>query len=142
VSDDLSKLFSQLRDQPIPQDRLDELTARLDLQIAEEAGDVGMRFASGRFRWHRVASIAASLLLAALISIPLSTYETAEPIAMHRFERTESFEALVPMGAVEAMALPEVSGIEFISSPGDAQTLDIEIGDARVLMIFDESIDL
>jgi hypothetical protein len=139
VNDDLSRLFSQLRDQPIPEDRLDELTARLDQQIAQEAEEI---VTGSRFQWHRVASIAASLLLAALISIPLSTYETAEPVAMHRFERTESLEALVPTGAVEAMALPEISGIEFISSPGDAQTLDIELGDARVLMIFDESINL
>lgn len=133
MNDDLSKIFAQLRDAPIPEDRLDELTARLDREIAAETS------ATPSFSWRRVGSIAASLLLAALITVPLLTHETAEPIARHRFERTE---ALIPIGSIEASALHEASGIEFISSPGDAQTLDIELGEARVLMIFDESIDL
>ena len=42
----------------------------------------------------------------------------------------------------EEPTIVPVRGIELLSSPGDAEVVDFAIGDAQVVMIFDEELDI
>ena len=131
---DPTRSFAQLRDVEIPQERLDELSARIADAIDREQPIVVSQRTPKRWRW--AASIAASILLCSLLAIPLATHQLDEPLWV------KPVVPLMPLEEATAGIQVEATSIELISSPGEAQTLDLELGQARVLMIFDESIDL
>ena len=127
-TDDPSRLFARLRELPIPQARLDELSARVAASIDAERSSAVPDPRPTIYRWRWAAPIAASLLLCSLLMIPLATHRLEEPLW------ATPMVPIVPLG--------EVTSMELISSPGEAKTLDLELGEAHVLMIFDESIEL
>jgi len=80
-----------------------------------------------------IASLAASLLLAGFLGGFLLRQEVPVPLPA------------VAAGILAEGALPAdqpASGVELLSSPGDAQVMELAIGDTQVVMIFDEALDI
>jgi len=123
---DGSRVFSLLARSPIPEDRLEQLSRRLDTALDELQPRGAAR---GLFR---VASIAASLLLAAVLGAVLWNHEgPAERVA-----RMEQIDVLPPLDE-------EIAGMQVVETPSeDSQTLSLKVGETQILMIFDESIEL
>ncbi len=124
--EDGSRLFSLLSRTPIPEHRLDELSARVSAAVNDLTPSTARRH-----RFH-AAAVAASLLLAAVLGGVLWNHEwpSEQAATMHRIE-----------------ALPvlddEVAGMQVVETPGrDSRVLDLKVGGTQILMIFDESIDL
>lgn len=114
--DDSSRLFGLLADQEIPADRLDQLSESVRDAIDQQISDRGA-LASRRRRglgW----SVAASLLLAAALTGV----------------------TLIPQTGTDSSA--DSPAFELLSSPGQAQVVDLSVGDIQIMMIFDEAIDL
>ena len=127
LGEDGSRVFALLARAPLPEDRLEHLSERVDAALNRlELGGPARR---GMFR---LASIAASVLLAAALGAVLWNHEPpAKQIAV--------LDAIDVLPALEE----EVAGIRLVASPGDeAQVLDLMIGGTQILMIFDESIEL
>lgn len=127
LAEDGSRVFSLLARAPISEDRLEQLSGRLDAALDELQPRRAER--RGMFR---VASIAASLLLAAVLGAVLWNHEF--PSA-----------TVVTVERIEALAQPheEVAGIQFVDMLGDdARVLDLIIGGTQILIVFDESIEL
>ena len=125
LADDDSRVFSLLARAPLAEEKLAQLSKRLDAAIDELQPRV-----AGRRGVFRVASIAASLLLAAVLGVVMWNHELPARIAT-----VEEIEALP--------ADEEVAGIRLVTTPdGEAQVLDLSIGGTQILMIFDESIEL
>lgn len=124
LADDDARVFSLLARTPIPEDRLEQLSERIDTALDElQSGRPARR------RMFGVASIAASLLLAAVFGAALWDHELPA-------SATAEIEPLVS-------ADEDVAGIQFVDTAGEnAQVLDLSIGGTQVLMIFDESIEL
>lgn len=127
LADDGSRVFSLLARSPIPEDRLEQLSERVDAALGELQPRVAAR--RGLFR---VASIAASLLLAAVLGAVLWNHEWPA----ERLARVGRIEALLPLDE-------EIAGMQVVETPSeDAQTLSLKVGETQILMIFDESIEL
>jgi len=127
LAEDGSRVFSLLSLAPIPEDRLEQLSRRVDAALEETAPRVAA--IGGIFR---VASIAASLLLAVVLGAALWTHEL--PSA-----------ALAAADSLAGSEEPEeeIAGIRLVGTPGgEARVLDLSIGGTQILMIFDESIQL
>ncbi len=127
LAEDGSRVFALLARAPLPEDRLEQLSERVDAGL--DRLELGVPARRGMFR---LASIAASLLLAAALGAVLWNHEPpAKQVA-----------------ALDAIDVPppleeEVAGIRLVASPGgEAQVLDLSIGGTQILMIFDESIEL
>lgn len=122
-----SRVFALLARVPLPEDRLEQLSERVDAAL-----DGLQQRLPARRGVFRVASIAASLLLAAALGAVLWNHEL--PV-----------EQVATLDEIEALAPPdeEVAGIRLVATPGgEAQVLDLSIGGTQILMIFDESIEL
>jgi len=127
LAEDDSRLFALLAHAPIPEHKLDQLSARIDAAIDR----VEPRIRTRRLGY-AAASVAASLLLAAVLGAVLWNHETPAPMLTHLDE-------IVVQPALEE----EIAGIKLVASPDDeAQVLDLKLGETQVLMIFDESIEL
>ncbi len=127
LAEDGSRVFALLARAPLPEHRLERLSERVDAALDRLEPRVPVR--RGMFR---VASIAASLLLAAVLGAVLWNHELpAEPVAV-----LDEIDALPPLDE-------GVAGLRLVASPGgEAQVLDLSIGGTQILMIFDESIEL
>ena len=127
LAEDGSRVFALLARAPLPEERLERLSERVDAALDQLEPRVPARRVV-----FRVASIAASLLLAAALGAVLWNHELpAEPVAV--LDETD----------VLPLFEEDVAGIRLVASPGDeAQVLDLSIGGTQILMIFDESIEL
>jgi hypothetical protein len=129
---DPSRLFSLLAADPLPEEALDRLSSVLNRQLDRTEPRRAAK------RWTRIAaSVAASLALAALLGV--SVLREGAPSA--------SLALTAPPGQTElALAAvdlePTPGGLELISSPGEAQIMELAIGETQVVMIFDEALDL
>ena len=118
-----TSVFSLLSRAPLPEERLEQLSARIGTALDELKTPLPRRV-------FRVASIAASLLLAAALGAVMWNHEVPA--------RGVTFAELDPAGAEE-----DVAGIRLVATPGgEAQVMDLSIGETQILMIFDESIEL
>jgi len=118
-----ANLFALLAVQPLPAGALERLSQRVDGEVSRRAAT---KRASGS--WRAVASIAASLLLAVLFGTYVSQRDMG-PIPARA-------------AALELEALAPPRGIELMSSPGQAEVVDIEVGGTRVVMIFDKELNI
>lgn len=122
---DPTRQFAALRLAPLDPAVLDRLSAGIDRGIE------GEQARRRRGRLYGVASIAASLLLAAVVGGFLWRGDVAPP---------PGTAALQGAGALRDDTW---SGVELVASPGDeARVVDLTIGETRVVMIFDEALDL
>jgi hypothetical protein len=122
ASSDPARLFSLLALAPLPADALDRLSERVSAGVDRAAG--------GRpRRWAGAASIAASLVLAGFLGGLLLRHEGS--VALEAVAST-------PTTAIEA----PLAGIELISTPSDAQVVELAIGETQVVMIFDKGLDI
>ena len=129
---DPSRLFSLLATEPVPREALERLSSRVHDEL-DGRQRTGLR---GRRRW-AWASVAASLILGGTIGAYLVTRPTATPVP----ERA----LLAPTSAAEVVPRAEeapVGGIRVLSSPGDAQVLDLSVGETQVVMIFDKELEI
>jgi len=130
LAEDGARVFSLLARAPIPQRRLEQLSERIDTALD------GLRpRRPARRRLFGAASIAASLLLAAVLGAVLWDHE----LPVGDVSAVAEIDAL----GLPAQAEEELAGIQFVDTDGkDAQVLDLSIGGTQVLMIFDDSIEL
>jgi hypothetical protein len=117
---------------PLPTDRLAELSARLDGALDRSTPK---RTAP---RWiSSAAALAASVILAGFLGSYVSWQSRISP---------HSASVTSPAGAPLAVAAseqdPPTGGVELISTPGDAQVMELAIGETQVVMIFDEALDI
>jgi hypothetical protein len=125
AGDDPSRLLALLALASPPQEAMERLSARV-------AGGVDRLGASRRGRGAGfVASIAATLLLAAILGGYLVRQGPPAPPAARPVANGWS-----------AAAEPAPGGVELISSPGEAQVVELSIGGTQVVMIFDEALDI
>ena len=127
---DPSRLFALLAVQPVASRDLDRLSAGLDREIdrLEPRG-------RGSRRWPAVASIAASLLLAGFVGLPVLRH--APDSSRGRMDEPRPATALAVQHEPSPMA-----GVRLLSTPGDAQVMELAIGEMQVVMIFDEALDI
>lgn len=116
VAEDPSRLFSLLAMRRMPVRVLDALSRDVALAIrGEVATPASLPASSAR----RALAWAAVLLLAVA---------------------SGSLLLLPPVGP--GRALPGVSSVEVLSSPGAAKVVDFTVGETQLVMIFDEGIEL
>jgi len=125
AAEDPSRLFALLALEAVPEGLLDRLSDNVATAIAEP-GTVPAR-RSFRMRW---ASIAASLLLAGAFSTYLLDRDG---------KQTEPASAPVAFVVQERKA---EQAFTLISSRETAEWIDLSVGGERVVMIFDEELDL
>jgi hypothetical protein len=129
---DGSRLFALLAADPLPTDRLAELSARLDEALDRSTPE---RTAP---RWiGSAAALAASVILAGFLGSYVSWQSRISP---HSASGTSPAGAPVAVAASEQD--PPTGGVELISTPGDAQVMELAIGETQVVMIFDEALDI
>ena len=127
---DPTRLFALLSRAPVGEQALERLGERLDRDLGR--GDA-RRWGSPWFR--AAASVAASLALAAV----LGSFALRPPAGMP----VASAPAAAPSGVVLAReGDPAPGGVQLISSPGEAQVMELSIGETQVVMIFDEALDI
>lgn len=127
---DPSRLFALLSVRPVAAADLDRLTAGLDRQIDQSAPR-----RSGSSGWGAVASIAASLLLAGIVGLPVLRH-APEPVSAGLGPAA----ATASLAALQEAAPP--AGVQVLSTPGNAQVMELAIGETQVVMIFDEALDI
>jgi len=128
LAGDPSRAFALLGARPVPPAVLRHVSTGVASALASGSPSAS----EGTARRVAVAGWAAALLLAAgvagLLSGPAESPATSNSPA-----------------ARAAMTADEVgpqAGVEVLSSPGNAQVVDLAVGDAQVVMIFDEGLDL
>ena len=127
---DPTRLFALLSRVPVSEAALDRLGGSLDRAL--DRGDAR----SPGSRWlGAAASIAASLALAAALGSFVLRTATELPLAV------------APASVADGVVLaregdPTPGGIQLISSPGEAQVMELSIGETQVVMIFDEALDI
>jgi hypothetical protein len=107
---DPTRLFALLALEPVPGRVLQRFSAGLEQELRAESARRQVRRRTG------LAALAASLLLAAL----LSTYLAGRPAA----------------------AATPAAMFEVLDSPGAAQVVRMDLGGTELVMIFDEALDL
>jgi anti-sigma factor RsiW len=125
AADDPAALFALLALEPLPAGALDRLELALERRVDD--ADAGPR--SARRIW-AAAGLAASLLLAVLVGVQSGPVEPPSPPAV---------EASL---SVPDERLPE-RGVELLSAPpGDTQVVDLAVGEAHVVILFAEGLEL
>jgi hypothetical protein len=119
---DPTRSFALLAAVPIPAGRLERLSA----DVGREIDRLGGRSSS---RGRAVGSIAASVALAAAL-VGLVGDRGADTVERAGVER--------PPARVE----PAYGRVDVLSSPGEAQVLDLRVGGTQVVMIFDKDLEL
>jgi len=126
---DASRLFALLALPPVPERALDRLAVGLERELDRVAP---RRRAPYLLRTG--AALAASLILAGFFGV----YVLRAPRAGSPVAAVETAPAAVVAGEMEAPA----GEIRLISSPGEAQVVELAIGETRVTMIFDKALDI
>jgi hypothetical protein len=129
---DPSRLFALLALETPPAAALNRLSAGLNRELDRVA-----RSRSGPGRLRSAASIAAALVLAAFLG-SYALRQSAPGRAVAADVRPSGDAAT--LAAYEAPAPAE--GVELLSTPGQAQVMELAIGDTQVVMIFDEALDI
>jgi len=138
VAADPARIFALLQLDDVPEAALERLSA--GVMAGLEPAPHGSRFSARR----SLGAIAASLLLCAAIAgylrqMPPATSELAGTAA----PATGTVETAATLGEPQtARASDPVRGVELISSPGGGRVVNLSVGDTRVVMIFDEELDL
>jgi hypothetical protein len=138
VGDEPGRLFALLGVDSLPESALERLSDRVESAI-------GPARAARPHGW-RAASLAASLLLGVVFGGYLVTARRDEPAAEGRRVAAERAPAVpeamwrVPPGT--ALPPEPVRGVELISSPGTGRVVNLAVGQTRVVMIFDEELDI
>ncbi len=126
VAGDPTRVFALLNRRPIPDEVLGEVTAGVMAGIEAGVAAPAHRFGHGRRRvWAWGAVAAAAILAVALVLVP----RTEPPVP----------ETHVADAAVNAAPRSTVTVIE---TPGEAQLVDLTVGETQVVMIFDRDMDL
>lgn len=118
VAADPARIFALLSADELPAEALERLERRVREGIDDAKKPAGRRWIA------QAASLAASVLLAAAFLGYL--WRTPAPL----------------QAAAEPAAEPPAGEIFLISSPGEAQVVDLTVGETQVVMIFDEALDL
>jgi len=123
IADEPSRVFALLSRAPVPEQRLELLSQRVAAAVAPRERTP---------RWYGAASIAASLLLAAVLGAVLWSHELPQ----------QSIARIEEIGSPGRMPLEDI-GARLVALPGEeSRVLDLTIGETQVLLIFDESIEL
>ena len=131
ASADPSRLFALLGSEPVPREALERLSQRVAAAIASEPR---RRPAAHSWAW---GALAASLLVAGMLGAYLLDRPGVEPPAPLPPQLVER-EAARPFSGT---ALP-AGMVEVLDSPGDAEVIEIPLGDVQVVMIFDTELPL
>ncbi len=132
AGDDPTRLFALLATRPVPDAVLDAVSREVAAGIRRE----GRR--PGASRWLAWGGVAAGLLLAATLAVPL--YRPLGPPATVVVDSGGGAWA-DPVTPQET--LPGREGLQ-LTLAGDArpQVFDLAVGDVQVVMIFDEGLEL
>jgi hypothetical protein len=129
LSAEPSRAFALLAAAPLPEDSLERLTAGLGQELDRIAPRRG---AIHRFR--TAAALAASLALAGFFGFHL--------LPSSRPDHGGATTVPLPIPALAREGKVPAGGVQLISSPGEAQVLELTIGETQVTMIFDEALDI
>lgn len=121
VTEDPSRLFLMLADCPAGGDAMESATLdRLSANIRREIRPVP--------RSGRLVRLAAAAVLAGALLVPSSAW-------LFR-DRT------VPEAALLQTASFPLADVDVLSTPGEAQIIDLSVGNTQVVMIFDSRLEL
>jgi len=132
VAEDPVSAFALLGLEEPPAERLDELSVRVAAAVDRAAGSRGRTSAR---TW---GTLAAAGALAAVIGVAVGVRPVpvpAPPVGG----------PMAPVASVEPMPVPEPAGLEPLrvrGPSGEAQVVELTVGDAHVVMIFDDGLDL
>ena len=138
IAADPARLFALLGVDALPDEALERLSDRVGREVDRSA-----RPAVSRRRVYGAASIAASLVLGAVLGAYLLTprHEQEDDGGIVAVEgETTPAEQWIPSEGQPA-AQP-VRGVELISSPSSGRVVNLLVGGTRVVMIFDEELDI
>ena len=145
IADRPEALFGLLAQTSIPPAALERLSQNVSsaldaLEVGHGSGDVGDPQTPSRRRWLVALALAASVALAMLIGLPLVRQDVGTEIA-------EATPVVVPqvlevLKSIRPAVGGPVRGVELLSSPGEAEVVELAIGDAQVVMIFDKELDI
>jgi hypothetical protein len=130
ASHDPSLLFSTLALEPVPAEVLDRVSQGAASAIARE------RRRSATRRAYAWGSLAASILIAGLLGGYVWTQRGLEPTRPPRPEVVDVIRAPAPEAAIPAAM------IEILDSPGNADVVEMIVGDVEVVMIFDREMGI
>jgi len=130
VREDPSALFSLLALEPIP----DTVLARVSRGVAERVTRETRRVSTRRA--YAFGSLAASVLLAALLGVYMQTRESPPatppmPAQLVDVDSAAGAESAIPAGFFEVL-----------DSPGSAEVINLSVEGLDIVMIFDEKFDL
>ncbi len=129
ASTDPVGLFSLLALETPPVDELERLSERIDAEVS-----AAPRPARSATRW---MSMAASVLLAGIFVTYLWTRPAVIPETANLRPSVLDSLDLQGIAAVDA-----AGSVEWVTSPGTAQVMDLSVGEMQVVMIFDEAMDI
>jgi hypothetical protein len=129
LAKDPSRLFALLAVAPLPGEALARLGSGLDAELDRIAPP-----RRGPRRLRAAASLAASLILAGFLGLYMVLSPGPAPVLV-----------AVPANSSAMLASERrvpADGVQLLSSPGEAQVLELTIGETQVTMIFDEALDI
>lgn len=117
--------------------------ARLSKRIQTEIETVPEQPRSSR-GWLAVAAIAASLLVVILIGLQSSSQKPFNGSSGPTLSRVipVASDKLPGLDQAATKSTVPLRSVELISSPGEAQLVNFNIGDIQVLMIIDQELDI
>jgi anti-sigma factor RsiW len=126
---DPSRLFTLLAVDPVPPEVLERVSSAAAAAIAAEGRPPAIR------PW-ALGAVAASLLVAGILGAYLSNRPGVEPpaplpVKSALSEAKTAAEVSIPAGMIEVL-----------ESPGDADVVEMSVGDVQVVMIFDEALEI
>ena len=128
---DPTRLFALLADQAIPQALLDSVSAGVVAGIDAQAP--GSRGSEPAWARRAVVAVAASVLLA----FTAVYFTSSGP----RFDVREGMGEGVSRVA-DVHGITPGAQLVLLDSPGDAQVMDLTVGETQVVMIFDREFDI
>ena len=129
LEDDPTRLFALLSVAPLPDEAMARLSSGLEAELDRAAPP-----RPGLPRLRAAAGLAASLILAGFLGLYLTGVPRPEP--------SLAVVPAIPSAILASEREAPAGGVELISSPGEAQVLELTIGDTQVTMIFDEALDI
>ena len=125
---DPSLLFALLATEPVPADVLEQVSERTAASIAAERAP---RRAVPGWAW---GALAASILLAGMFVTYVNRPAVDAPLPLPELASAQS-------PAPQPAAIP-AGMIEVLKTPGEADVVEMTVGDVEVVMIFDEELGI